>query len=198
MTKGIRILILTMVVALGACATEIAKVERKTVDVDGAYSVDPQITWSEFPSSSTASNGLVWTVDGLLLQRLDLFGGIEDGQSLFEAKGEKAESLPVFRSDMRESEVQEFVLDTLAQQGFVDVKAINLRPTDIGGRKGFRFDLAMATASGLEMQGIAAGAIVADELSLVLYTGTRLHYFAARQEAVEGVINSITFKGGAV
>jgi hypothetical protein len=31
----------------------------------------------------------------------------------------------------------------------------------------------------------------------VLYTGTRLHYFAVRQSAVEGIIKSITFKGGA-
>jgi hypothetical protein len=197
MTIGSRILMFALIISLGACATEISKVERKTVDVEGAYTVDPQITWSEFPGSSTASNGLVWTVDGLFLQRLDLFGGIEDGQALFEPTGAEEESLPIFRADMRENEVQEFVLDTLAQQGFVDVEAINLRPSDIGSRKGFRFDLVMATASGLEMKGLVAGAIVGDELNLVLYTGTRLHYFAVRQSAVEGIIKSITFKGGA-
>jgi hypothetical protein len=185
---------LCLAIALGACAAQISKIERKAVDVEGAYIVDPQITWSEFPRTSTASNGLVWTVDGLFLQRLDLFGGVEDGEPLFEPTGAKAESLPVFRADMRESEVQEFVLDTLAQQGFVGGEATNLRPVDIGGRRGFRFDLTMATASGLEMRGLAAGAIVDDALSLVLYTGTRLHYFEARQNAVEGIIKSIIFE----
>jgi len=197
MTIGGRILMFALIIVLGACATEISKVERKTVDVEGAYTVDPQITWSEFPGASTSSNGLVWTVDGLFLQRLDLFGGIEDGQALFEPSGAEEESLPAFHADMRESEIQEFVLDTLTQQGFVDVEAINLRPADIGGRKGFRFDLIMSTASGLQMKGLVAGVIVNDELNLVLYTGTRLHYFAVRQSAVEGIIKSITFKGGA-
>jgi hypothetical protein len=98
MTIGSRILMFALIISLGACATEISKVERKTVDVEGAYTVDPQITWSEFPGSSTASNGLVWTVDGLFLQRLDLFGGIEDGQALFEPTGAEEESLPVFRA----------------------------------------------------------------------------------------------------
>jgi hypothetical protein len=197
MTISSRMLVFTLIIALGACATQISRVERKTVDVEGAYTVDPQITWSEFSGTSTSSNGLIWTVDGLFLQRLDLFGAIEDGQALFEPSGAAEEKLPVFRADMRESEVQEFVLDTLSQQGFVDIEAINLRPADIGGRKGFRFDLIMATGSGLEMKGLAAGAIVNGELNLVLYTGTRLHYFAARQTAVEGIIKSITFKGDA-
>jgi hypothetical protein len=197
MTISSRMLVFTLIIALGACATQISRVERKTVDVEGAYTVDPQITWSEFSGASTSSNGLIWTVDGLFLQRLDLFGAIEDGQALFEPSGAAEEKLPVFRADMRESEVQEFVLDTLSQQGFVDIEAINLRPADIGGRKGFRFDLIMATGSGLEMKGLAAGAIVNGELNLVLYTGTRLHYFAARQTAVEGIIKSITFKGDA-
>jgi len=197
MTISGRMLVFTLIIALGACATQISKVERKTVDVEGAYTVDPQITWSEFSGTSTSSNGLIWTVDGLFLQRLDLFGAIKDGEALFEPSGAEEEKLPVFRVDMRESDVQEFVVDTLAQQGFVDIEAINLRPTEIGGRKGFRFDLIMATGSGLEMKGLAAGAIVNEELNLVLYTGTRLHYFAARQTAVEGIIKSMTFKGGA-
>lgn len=198
MTTNVRILVLAMIIALGAC-TQIAKVERKTVDVEGAYTVDPQITWSEFSGEATSSNGLVWTVDGLFLQRLDLFGGIEDGQALFEPSEADDEKLPVFQADMRESEIQEFVIATLAQLGYTDIEAANLRPADIGGRKGFRFDLTMKTGGprgGLEMNGLAAGAIVNNELNLVLYVGTRLHYFAAREAAVEGIIKSITFKGG--
>ena len=195
MTISGRILVFALIMALGACA-QISKVERKTVDVGGAYTVDPQITWSEFPGSATASNGLSWTVDGLFLQRLDLFGGITDGQALLEPASAEEEQLPTFRADMRESDVQGLVIDSLAQFGYLDIEAANLRPAEIGGRRGFRFDLVMATPDGLEMKGLAAGAIVNDELNLVLYVGTRLHYFAARQSAVEGIIKSIAFKGG--
>jgi len=195
MTISGRILVFSLIMALGACA-QISKVERKTADVGDAYTVDPQITWSEFPGSATASNGLSWTVDGLFLQRLDLFGGIKDGQALLEPFGAEEETLPTFRADMRESDVQGLVIDSLAQFGYLDIEATNLRPADIGGRRGFRFDLAMATPGDLEMKGLAAGAIVNDELNLVLYVGTRLHYFDARHAAVEALIGSIAFKSG--
>ena len=53
--------------------------------------------------------------------------------------------------------------------------------------------LALATASGLEMKGLATGAVVQGELSLLLYVGTSLHYFEAHLGAVEAMIDSIDF-----
>lgn len=158
MNRHQTILLVLLAFVLGACAgTQITAVERQTVDVDGAYTVDPQITWSEFQGASIASNGHVWTVDGLFLQRLDLFGGIEPGEALFEPAGAEEESLPKFQDDMRASDIQEFVIASLTQLGYVDVEAMGLRPAEIGGNDGFRFELSMATQSGLEMKGMAAG-----------------------------------------
>ena len=186
-----------LIVVVGGCL-QISRVENKKVNIGGVYTVDPQIVWSEFSGSSISSNGRVLTVDGLLLQRLDLFGGIEDGEALFSELGDAKEKLPVFREDMRANEVQELVIDALAQLGYVDIQASKLRPLDFGGRSGFRFDLAMATESGLEIKGLAAGATVNDELSLILYVGTRIHYFEARRGTVEAIIGSLVFEGSGV
>ena len=140
------ILLIFLASLVNACAaTQIAVVEKNRIEIDNAFSVDPQIIWSEFQGTSISSNGHVWTVDGLFLQRLDLFGGIEPGEALFEPSAVEEESLPKFRDDMRASDIQELVVASLTQLGYADVVTKNLRPADFGSIRGFRFELSMAT-----------------------------------------------------
>jgi hypothetical protein len=57
----------------------------------------------------------------------------------------------------------------------IDVK--NLRPADFGSLPGFRFDFSFLSKEGLERQGLALGCVHAGKLLLMVYTGTREHYF---------------------
>jgi hypothetical protein len=57
----------------------------------------------------------------------------------------------------------------------IDVK--NLRPADFGRLPGFPFDFSFLSKEGLERQGLALGCVHAGKLLLMVYTGTREHYF---------------------
>ncbi len=60
---------------------------------------------------------------------------------------------------MRESEVQAFVVETLAAMGMAAVEAKNLRPHLFDSATGFRFQLSFINAAGPEIGGMAAGIV---------------------------------------
>ncbi len=154
--------------------------------VGEAYSVDPQIAWSKLSQSDVE----IWTVDGPLLQSLRLYAGIEDGEALFQ---DDTEDLPVFRDDMLAGEVVELIVDSITREGASGVRSSNLRPAPFGGQPGYRVDLEFVSDTGLEMRGLAAGAVTDGRLHLILYVGTASHYFSKHERAVDRLIDSVAF-----
>jgi hypothetical protein len=59
---------------------------------------------------------------------------------------------------------------------------------------GFRFDLIYLQRTGLEAQGLVAGAVLKDKLYLILYTGARAHDFPRYRDHVERMIQSVTLQ----
>ncbi len=120
------------------------------------------------------------------------FKALGDGDRLFEPpRRSDDEEFPSYQSGMRGVGVMELVVDSLARAGAGDVEPGNLRPARFGSVPGFRFELSFLSADGLEMQGLAAGAVIEDKLHLILYTGARLHYFPKYRDPVERMIGSI-------
>ena len=112
-----------------------------------------------------------------------------DGDSLLEGDDDK--KLPLFRKDMSETEIMEFVVDSFAVAGMAQVTPANLRPLQFGDHPGFRFEFTYDTESGLAMQALVVGMIEKERLYLIMYTGTREHYFAKHVNDVEAMIGSI-------
>ncbi len=171
-------------VTLSACAGY-TLVETKRQNIGTLYSVDPQIQWSKYDAGWME----MWTVNGSPLEAVRFYKGLENGDAMFLADEDK--KLPRFRSSMRASQVREFVVDSLTRSGGNRVKAKNLRPMKFGARKGFRFDLSFLTEDGLAMNGIVAGAVIDGKLHMILYTGTKTHYFALYKRHVERMMASI-------
>lgn len=169
---------------LGAC-TQYSLIEPERVEIGGAYSVDSQISWSKQVVGKTE----IWTVDGPGLEAVQFFKGLEDGDTLYKPLPD--EDLPVFESDMRASEVMEFVVDSLSRRGAAGIEASGLRPETFGSVPGYRFDLTFQTTDGLMMRGMAFGAVIEEELQLILYTGTRTYYFDRYEDRVEDLFASI-------
>lgn len=157
-----------------------------------SYSVTPQIEWNR----PTTTFDEIWTVDGYGLQSLRFFE-VPDGQALFikrSAFGKPLppdEKAPVFRKTMLPNEIQEFLVSTLAADGWADVRPSGLAPTKFGGQPGFRFSFAMKSAAGLQYDGMAFGAVVGDRLDLITYIGARLHYFPKYRAEVEKIFASV-------
>ena len=171
---------------LGGCNTY-TLVEKERIKVSDAFTVDPQINWSRLREGHIE----LWTVDGHYLQALRFLDGVGDGQSLLETFVGQNPEMPPFRKDMRATEVQELVVDTLTKMGGGNVESSTLDPINFGSEPGFRFELSFLTEDGLEMDGLAAGAVIDEKLYLILYTGARQFYFQKYHSHVERVIGSV-------
>jgi hypothetical protein len=189
MTRGIRAVpaVMTVVVLLAACA-RYTLVEPTPHTIAGLYTVDPQTRWS----AATDGKWEVWTIDGAGLEAIQFLTGLEDGEPLFRAAD--AQKRMQFRKTMSPSELAELLVDGITSVGGQSVTITNLRPQKFGSADGFRCELSYAGRNGLEKQGMAAGATVNGRFYLVLYTGTRLHYYEAHRDEAEKIMQSIRMK----
>jgi hypothetical protein len=159
----------------------------------GSYSVTPQIEWNR----PTTTYDEIWTVDGYALESLRFFD-VPDGQALFINRSTFGsplppdEKTPVFRKTMLPNEIQEFVVATLAADGWADIKPSGLAPAKFHGLPGFRFSFAMKSSDGLDYEGMAYGAVDGGRLELITFIGTRLHYFRTYKAEVEKIFASVS------
>jgi len=160
-------------------------VKPARVLIGDVYYVDAQIAWNK----KTEGKAEIWTVDGPLLQELRFIKGIEDGDALFE--GRVGNKLPPFKSKMTAIEIKELFEASLAQIGLAQLKTLNLRPNDFGKASGFRFEFTYVLKNGLEKQGFALGAVIDEKLHMIIYSGTRLHYYPKHKDEVERLVRSI-------
>ena len=152
------------------------------------------------PATATLKCGQ-WTEQ---IWRRFIFIGIRDGETLFKTY-KKDIKLPKFRKTMVESEVMEFVVDSLeaaSQHNLyitslvgTDVKALDLRPYKINADFGFRFELAyLSPHNGLEYDSLIVGIIEKEKLYLVAYAGTRQYYFPKYKDQVEQLMGTLKLK----
>lgn len=179
-------LVISIVCLLLSACSHYTLLEPHRYQVTEFYSVEPQISWSR------AKQGTVelWTVDGPLLQAVRLISDIKEGDVLFPVFGQD-KKLPQFRAGMTATEIQELVVDSMAASGAANISTSNLRPFQFGTLPGFRFELQFLSADGLEFDGTAAGTTSEGRLFLILYTGTRSHYFDKHKPDVERMLQSI-------
>ena len=57
------------------------------------------------------------------------------------------------------------------------------------------FEMIFTSNEGLEKQGLVIGTIMKEQLHLIMYAGTRAHYYAKHKEHVERMIQSISLRG---
>ena len=184
---------LAILLFAAACVMPPATVQPDEQVEIAFYTVTPQIEWNRAIYSMSGEN---WTVDGWGLQALRFFA-VPNGQSLVQNRSTFGKPLPpdektpVFRSTMTPNEVREFFVETLATGGWAKVKTTALKPAKFGSLPGFRFGFSMLDEDGLEYDGLAYGAMRGEELHLIVYSGTRLHYFPKHKKTVENLFRSI-------
>lgn len=189
-----KILVIAALLTVAGCVQpNIVLVEPNAPVTVEFYEVTPPGEWNRLNYSYFEN----WTVDGYGLQALR-FHAVPDGQSLVPTRSTwgkltpPEEKTPIFRKTMIPNEVQEFVVETLSDDGWINVKARRLKPARFGQlRGGFRFSFSMADDDGLEYDGMALGVVKDDELHIIIYRGTRMHYFPKYKRQVEQIFKSI-------
>lgn len=184
---------LAAALALSACAA-VAAVEGP-YSAAGAYTVTLDRQWSDISAVMTQRprNVRLLSVDGPLLNRLYIASAIEPGQFLVKPARREAPT-PTFRADMSETELVEFVIDSVAALGYLRPESRNLRPDLFGGREAVRFEIEAQTPEGLAFSGTALLARAGDRLHLILYLAPTEHYYARLLPHVEQVFASVRFQ----
>jgi len=177
---------LAVLLLLAGC-TQYSLLEPKRTTIGDAFSVEPQIEWSR----QSLGHNEIWTTDGPLLQQVRFVHGLTAGKTLYaSAAATVPETWPKLRNQTHPSEIMEFVVDSLTALKANNPRTENLRPFKFGSHEGFRFDYNY-NADGLDHNGIAVGAEINGEFSLILYSGTRLHYFEKHLDTFERILGSI-------
>jgi hypothetical protein len=164
----------------------------------GAYKgrgTDLQVTlprpWSDLTGAGQQPPGVrLLTIDGVLLNQLYV-ASIEPGGALVKI-ADRDTPRPTYRADMTQTELVEFVIDSLATFGYQEPQSTALRPQTLAGAQGVRFDISTRTQPGLNISGTGLVAHSNGKLQMLLFLAPAEHYYDAFLGDVEGIFASAT------
>lgn len=188
MSQLAKLVVVFALLALPGCAGWTGVTAAKPQKI-GALTLHPENDWSSAKWGAVRT----WTVHGPQLEAITIVSGLADGKPL-ERPANYKEKMPLFRSGMTGSEVAELTVESLQRMGYGRVELGSVAPETFGGQPGFRFDLDLTDASGLDGAGIGAGAISKGKLYLIVYRAPKEHYFARYKPAVDQLIASAQLK----
>ncbi|MEH6663919.1 MAG: hypothetical protein V7678_03640 [Brevundimonas sp.] len=177
--------------ALSACAAITLAPAGAYVVGDSAVTLDRN--WSDASAAVIGRSKKVrlLTIDGPLLNRLYLTEGLVEGDYLVRPAQREGDT-PVYRTDMSITEQVEFVADSVTALGYQRVETAGVRPVDIQGRRGVRFDIEAQTAEGLDVRGLGQAFKQGDELYVAIYVAPAEHYYEATLTSAEQAMSSLT------
>lgn len=181
----------TTLVVLAGCGG--ASAVTGVFPVGSAYSVNLAKTWSNISLFNLNREVKYLTIDGPLLNNFYLTEGLAVGRSIVRAPV-KSRPMPIVKRDMSETELAEFVVDTVAAFGYEGVTSENLRPTKFGGVDALRFDLKAKTDEGLDILGTSQVAFVNDKVHVMLFLAPGEHFYPTLLSEVDQVFNSVTIR----
>lgn len=175
-------LIVFFALLLGGCvSTQFKAVTAGQLALGGleVETVDP--LWNKAPQVLTGhlhKGSELWTRDGLLLDYLLLVPGIDDGKAVFRSRSESL-VYPPFRKDMLPNEIVELTESSLVKLNGagVVVTSSGLRPYRLGEHRAVMFDLELTSGEEPRRLGRAVAFVKDEQLYLMLYVATKVHYF---------------------
>lgn len=173
---------------LAACAG-VRLVEAGDYRAGNAFAVTLQRRWSDISAMlmPRPPGVQLLTIDGPALNQLYL-AVIEPGGS-FVRPADEDTPRPLYRTDMGDTELVEFVIDSLAVT-YQEPQSSALRPQTLAGTPGVRFDISARTQAGLNMSGTALVARSGDKLHMLMFLAPSEHYYGAYQADVDAIFAS--------
>lgn len=159
--------------------------------VGNAFSITLSRPWSDLTAAAMQPPGVrVLTIDGRGLNQL-VAAAVEPGGSLVKP-ADKDTPRPTYRADMSDTEMVEFVIDSLAAMEFLEPTSAGLRPQALAGAPGVRFDISTRSEPGLNYTGSALVARAGDNMRLLMFLAPSEHYYSTFAAEVETIFASAT------
>jgi hypothetical protein len=185
-------LVLGIILVVSGCAQYTLVDSKAPVDVRG-MTITTNINWTQLPPIAVASDkATYWTLDGILLNQLMLFGEVAEGDKLFKSSNKEI-SMPSYRTDMLPNEIQELITSSLKNisGGTIDITSKNLRPQKFGDLPGFAFDIEFYNKPGLLNRGKVVASTSNDQLYIIAYVAPDLHYYENYIDKVDYIVSSV-------
>jgi hypothetical protein len=187
LSRSARTIALCLSLTLASCGG--ATAVTGPFKVGSAYSVDLTKTWSTAPLFNVNKEVKYLTIDGPFLNNFYLTEGLAVGRSMVRSPF-KSRPMPIVKRDMSETELAEFVVDTVAAFGYEGAASENLRPTKFGSADAVRFDIKAKTDSGLNIMGTAQVALVAGKVHVMLFLAPGEYFYPALLSEVDHIFGS--------
>lgn len=173
---------------VSGCAS-ISLARAGSYKVGNAFAVTLTRPWSDITATlmPRPPGVRLLTMDGRLLNELVL-ASLEPGASLVRHADRDTPTV-IYRADMSDTELVEFVVDSIAGT-YQEPQSAALRPQSLAGAPGVRFDIRARTQAGLNMQGTALVARAGDKLNLIVFMAPAEHYYGAFAQEVEAIVAS--------
>lgn len=177
---------------LSACSVYTLVEPTKPVKLRG-MTLTVDINWTQFPEYAMSSDvASLWSIDGVLLNQLHIFGEVSEGDSLYKISSEEV-NMPVFKADMLPNEIAELVSASLKNiyGGAISVDTDQLRPQKFGQQSGFSFNVNFFNGDGLNITGKAFASKYEDKLYMILYLAPDIHYYDRNIDSVESIVSKL-------
>lgn len=185
-TSAARLTLLALPFLLMSCGSPLVKPGPAVAA--GRIAVDTPIAWTRVDGL----HGEMWTVDGALLDRVEFYSGVRDGEHVFKtrrATPAKPDG-PFFHPGMDGPALAQLVADALAGLGAVKPELSGLRPAKFGANEAIRFELSLSNDEGLFYRGSALLAEVDGKLDVILFLAPAEHYYDAFFPSVDAMLKS--------
>lgn len=187
-------LIAASLLALSGCVSITAA--QGTVAVPaGGYAVALDQTWSDVTDlyGAQTPKTRVLTLNGVLLDRLYLVGGVAPGKSIVRAMS-KENPTPLMRADLSSTEQVEFITDSIAAIGYKRVETVNVQPQSFAGHEGLRIDYTAQTAEGLDIGAAALISVRDGKMNAMIFLAPKEYYFPQTIGKIETIFRSASAK----
>jgi hypothetical protein len=175
--------------ALAGCVT-IPLVKAGSYQARGtAFAVRLPRPWSDLTGMSMQPRGVrVLTIDGLGLNQLYIASIAPE--AAFVRVMDRDTPRPTYRADMGETELVEFIIDSLATLNYQEPESTALRPQTLAGAPGVRFDIRTRTEAGLNVSGTALVARSGENLNVLMFLAPSEHYYGVYAQEIDAVFAS--------
>ena len=174
--------------------SDYAPVNVRRVSVgNGNMSVVPPRPWNRHRAMLFDDIPAVedWTLNGALLDGITFITGLKSGHFMVRQSHKADQQVPKFRADMPPPEIAAMIESLYrVRGGAVDFRTLSIQPRQFLGTNGFQFDYEHLDDDELWRKGRVVGAVIGDQLYLVMFDAARSHYYAAALPDFEAIVAS--------
>ncbi|MEM7080700.1 MAG: hypothetical protein AAF513_18935 [Pseudomonadota bacterium] len=201
MNKRILVVAALLGALSGCVSTQFAAVSAGPVVMGNLNVNATDGMWNKAPDVMTGhlhKGSELWTRDGTLLDQLLVLPGISNGGTLFKSNN-KALVYPEYKNNMLPNEIVELTEASLAKLMGTNilVESGGLRPHRLGEQRAVMFDLTLTGAEAPRRQGRALAFVNNEQLYVMIYVATQIHYFDKHWDAALRLMESARVSGQA-